>query len=332
MKITSYDIHTWAKQASDDFITNNIPLNSSIIKIAREKGLNKEQIARLVERTNATTYVSKMGNASNEEKYIEFPVADTVKIASALDFKDLQPDLSSDYDLPPKSSVTEVKLAQLFPGIEEPLEGVKLTEHQKYLLKRAALDVQNRIETTKREIAVSFDLESNDFIENIKNAALTPYTCFTEISERLENLNPSTSAVITPLLKQAALKIPENLQQSATSGEYDFSSLEKQAEYLQQTITAYKNLDELKPELIKSAIEKEAIGLLGTAASKLFSTSGKILQTISKSRGAMAASLVGAGLVTGAVVGAAKKTGEEKALQATSPLKTVPPEYTRWRS
>lgn len=331
MKITSYDIHTWAKKASDDFILNGIPLNSGLVKIARENGLNKEQVSRLVERTNAATYVSKMNNADDGEKYIEFPVAETRKIATKLDYQEPKTSTLEDYRTPPEKSAEHIKLSQLFPGVEEKEEEIKLTDHQKYLIKRAALDALNHIETTKREIAMIFDLESNSFIENVKRASLQPDTCFKSVSDHLENMPEDVATVIKPLLKQAELKLPDQYKQREVENNLDLTKLEKQASYLQQVIMAYKNLDDSKEGLVKKAAEKKAFGLLGNVASKLFTGAGATLQAIAKSRLAMGATFVGGAALTGGGLAVAHATGKEKGLQEKSPLKTLPPRYNKWR-
>jgi hypothetical protein len=209
MKITSYDIHAWAKEASEKFIQDDIPLNSSLTKIAQKHGLNQQQVNRLVERANAATYVSKMNDAAGEEKYVDFPVAESTKIASSLDYKTPAPELLDDYRTPPPShkEKEEIKVSQLFPGLEEQEEIQKLTDRQKYMLKKAGQEAQKDIENTKREIAIIFDMESDSFINNVKQASLSPETNYKEVSEHLATLPVDVVSVINTLMKRAAAKL-----------------------------------------------------------------------------------------------------------------------------
>ena len=103
-----------AKEAADQFIQNNIPLNESIIKIAENSALNPEEINRVVENANNSVYLALFKTA--DDKYIEFPVADSEKIAAALDDKYVDIDSLSDYDVPPSKELQDL---EIFPTNNE---------------------------------------------------------------------------------------------------------------------------------------------------------------------------------------------------------------------
>ena len=195
MNITNLDIQTWSKQISEDFMQNKIPLNKGIAKIAQDQGLNQQQINRLVERSNAMTYVSLMNNAKDKERYIEFPVAESTKVAKAIDFQEPSVNLLEDYEEPPEQLKKEgIKLSELFPEVDKQKE-VKLTDKEKRLIKKAALDALKKVENTKRELAVIFDIESDKFIGQVKQASISPYTSFHTITKNFKSLDDAISSV-----------------------------------------------------------------------------------------------------------------------------------------
>lgn len=67
-----------AEAAADDLITQAIPLNDSIAKLASTANLNHEQVHRLCEATNNVAF-NKMFKAHNKtatDRIVDFPVAD----------------------------------------------------------------------------------------------------------------------------------------------------------------------------------------------------------------------------------------------------------------
>lgn len=70
------------KSASDAFVSNATPLNESVTKLAKQHNLNADQIARVCEAANLSTYTKKMANAS--DRLVEFELADKTKVAAGL--------------------------------------------------------------------------------------------------------------------------------------------------------------------------------------------------------------------------------------------------------
>jgi len=129
--VTDKDYQKLAEAVSEDLVQQRIPLNESITKLATKMELTDEQIARLCETTNNTTF-NKMFKAKGADKtasdrLVEFDVADkqkvlgslikraernvdTAKTASYLDFADL-PDSMHEVRNPEPESTGHTKEA-----------------------------------------------------------------------------------------------------------------------------------------------------------------------------------------------------------------------------
>jgi len=346
MNVTNFDIQSWAKEASIEYLQNSVPLNDGIEKIARTNNLNPHQVDRLVERANGMTYVALANSSKNNDRYVEFPVADTRKISSNLDFHETGTDELSDYREPPeKTAAKEIDLSEIFPGVEDALEN-ELTDKDKRMIKKAAVESLEQVNTTKREIAVVFDIESDKFIDNVKQASLHPNVGFYTVNGHFDSLDDAVKSVLLPLIKEAGNRVPNNYKNVSRTVEedYDFSELEKQGAELIKIIKAYKQLDECSTEIVKTAviaeISRAAIrngavkgpGLFNRMSSKIFKTVGDVAHKATKSRLAMAG-LIGVPIVGGTTVGAAAyKLGKEKTEQNLSPMKTIPEQYNKWRA
>lgn len=332
MNITSFDIQSWARQASEEYLKNkdNTSLNAELTKTAQTNALNKQQIDRLVERANAATYITLLNDAKGDDRYIEFPVADSTKIAQKLDFHESPVDIMDDYRTPPTSpNLDSVKLAELFPGVEEK-EEEKLSEQERYLIKQAALGRYDEVSNLKSEIAVIFDIESDKFIEAVKQASMRPETCFEQVSDVVNTFNES--GVVAPLVKEAYIRLAEiHKNRKSFTSDLDVSELQKSATYLQTTIKAYKNLDDATEDLVKDAAANKAWGLMGQMSSKLFKGISHVAQKASRSRLAMGALLGGGAIAGGAALGGAYGYGKEVAQQEGSPLNEIPSGYQSWR-
>jgi len=134
------------KEASKAFLDNLTPMNETITKMAQERGLNQEQIARVCENANLSTYSTKMAGATDRK--FEFELADKAKI-----FKNL--------------------------AMQEPVKPVK-TAHSKdadYFVKTATISNDSTVfapeyDTDGRFLASLSDESSEDIV--IKVADATP--------------------------------------------------------------------------------------------------------------------------------------------------------------
>lgn len=92
-----FDVHYFAKKASDNYIKSKIPLNDSIKKIAEENGLNDEYVRRVCETANHN--VNQHLFDTQEDKNIYFKVAEAETILQKPPEKVAE---YSDYDFSPR--------------------------------------------------------------------------------------------------------------------------------------------------------------------------------------------------------------------------------------
>jgi len=107
---------------SSDFLERGVPLTEGLDKIASSSGLNKNQINRVAEIANVKTHLSLLKEASAEDAYIKFDVADPLKV-KAVERPKIAHSLS-DYDYPPQrehfyDTESVFKLAGYVPQKEE---------------------------------------------------------------------------------------------------------------------------------------------------------------------------------------------------------------------
>lgn len=80
--VTENDYRKLADAIAEDLVQQQIPLNSSITKLAKSMDLNHEQVRRLCEATNNTTF-NKLFQAKGKtasDRMIEFDIADPKKV------------------------------------------------------------------------------------------------------------------------------------------------------------------------------------------------------------------------------------------------------------
>lgn len=95
------ELETLAHRAGDAFIASGINLSDSVIKIASDNNLSREQIRRVCEFANHYVNEYMLKNASN--RFFEFPLADSNNVISSLNIVDTDSLMTpSEYDAPPK--------------------------------------------------------------------------------------------------------------------------------------------------------------------------------------------------------------------------------------
>ena len=157
-KFSQLDFEMWGRQVVTTHLEDNIPMNDSIVKIAEENQLNNEQVKRIVEEANNQAYLQKF--ASNEDKYIEFPVADARVIAKTRNTPITKKASVSteDYALSPKEHMhgfntkgTATGVVEKLAGLEEPTDG----EKNKMLF--AAQGIQEQFEDKMNTLSTRFE-------------------------------------------------------------------------------------------------------------------------------------------------------------------------------
>lgn len=150
-KLSPSDLETMGKQASSAFLCGGVPLNHSIIKLAKEHpSISPHQVRRVVEYANQETFAQLFEKQAGD-KNVEFDVADPGSVLHALDLGS-RPDAfnipCSDYDSSPtKTAHSDVEadreLSKLFLGVDFASPG---TEKTSAVLARREADGQLFIE------------------------------------------------------------------------------------------------------------------------------------------------------------------------------------------
>ena len=96
--LTSHELGTLGKAVAESLSTNKVPMTDGLIKIAQERGLNRQQISRVAEIANIEAYLTMAKTAS--DGYIQYPVADPVKASEAILGSVKLASYSEDYDKP----------------------------------------------------------------------------------------------------------------------------------------------------------------------------------------------------------------------------------------
>lgn len=79
--MTEKMLEKWAEAIAETFFNENVPLNDGVTKVATEENLNPEQIKRLVEAVNTTTFLQKFNGMADpdsmaHDRVVEFETAD----------------------------------------------------------------------------------------------------------------------------------------------------------------------------------------------------------------------------------------------------------------
>ena len=80
-----------ADSAVSSFLSDKVPLNTSILKIAQDNDLNPEQIKRVVELANTKTFLKMFKDPGKKEENVEFDVADAGDVTKKFYGKDEAP-------------------------------------------------------------------------------------------------------------------------------------------------------------------------------------------------------------------------------------------------
>jgi len=313
--ITSGELEKLADIAVEKYLKDNVPLNASIVKLANDNALNNEQIKRIVESANTNVYVKLYNESQN--KYIEFPNADSEKIALELH--------------PPKDMITHTGSSDYFhePIVEKLNENIsifgkqeekkaEITEQEVLREYYKLASAQERINNAIIELESCFETELST-LKNLTKQAVLQGTSFDKIVKGTATLFPD------PLIKSAFRDIHKNfvIEKIASGNINDVNitasidpdhPIVKQIEKLIQVKQAYFTVLDKQVENLEK-VEKLKTASVGTVV-------GKVLQN----PGVFAAG-VGVGAL-GGIAGYAKiKKVRER--QMNSPLNTVPQSYQR---
>jgi hypothetical protein len=102
--MTEKMLEKWAEAIAETFFNESIPLNDGVTKVATEANLNPEQIKRLVEAVNTTTFLQKFNGMADpdsmaHDRVVEFETADPNIVISRM-LKSAKDSMSHGSDCP----------------------------------------------------------------------------------------------------------------------------------------------------------------------------------------------------------------------------------------
>jgi|AntRauTorcE11898_2_1112593.scaffolds.fasta_scaffold00711_20 hypothetical protein len=179
----SNELKEIGEKIAQDYLTNGKDLTEGLDKVASTYGLNPNQISRVAEIANVKTHLGLIKQASGEDSYIEFNVADPEKVANTSEKRGT---LISDYEKPPQKSFYKTAKLEEFFGEREPIE------------KRADYAKMFKEAQTRRE---SVDLLSNRCLEGGIRVNNTLPPMYSEVKQAA--LSGVSTESLTYLIKQA---------------------------------------------------------------------------------------------------------------------------------
>jgi len=177
-----HDIESMSFRAAEQF-REGTPLHESIVKIAKDNQMNPEQIKRLVEASNTTTFLNEFKSKDGNQRMVEFDVANPDKVidealASGSSASDKAPSISITISVDPNAGLHDtiddenMPMPELEPSTEKAAsysEGfflqstektASLNSHTKYQIKESLLtkiaDCNYQAEDIADEIALSY--------------------------------------------------------------------------------------------------------------------------------------------------------------------------------
>ena len=158
--MTKEQIDYFGKEAAKTYLEEGIDLNRTITKIAEEHALNHYEIDRVVEAANTNTYLSMFSTL--DDKYIEFPVADSEKVAEYL-HPTAEIDDFSDYDQPPKKYIEEISIF--------PVEGAEKTSsvQDENPFSADSLRFRQRTKYAEQQLKEKISLAETSFSQETEN-------------------------------------------------------------------------------------------------------------------------------------------------------------------
>jgi hypothetical protein len=313
---TTAEIDSYVNEAAHGYLKEAKPLNETITKIASEHGLNRDQIARVVEGANTEVYVQLM-NQTND-KYIQFENASIEKIGEAVFGTEKKAEYSvEDYEEEPTSEISDPNFEKL-ASVEETTPSE--TEMVKEAYKLAALD--DRLTDSMYEVDVRFQKNSSILHDLIKQAYLGG-TSFGDIEKAITTIYDSP--VVEKILTESREKLAHELYPKAldtvvkTAGTVNPNNeIIKQAGLLVKDTQEFLTLREKKAEAIESM-------------SKLEGSAAIIVREHLKEAAPLSTTkkvLLGVGLGVAGTAGVHSQMQKVKARDAAMPMSQVSNRYT----
>jgi hypothetical protein len=320
----------YIEESARAFLKGQKPLNETITKIASEHGLNRDQISRVVEGANTEVYV-QLANQSSD-KYVNFEVADTTKIASAVHGIEKQAEIiTADYDVPPSEDTLEGSFLDKVASEEVRLDA---TAVHNQAIKLAGLDEQ--LTNSLEEVDVRFQQNSEVMYHLVKQAYLAG-TSFGDIKTAIQTVydSPVVAVVLDDCREKLAEEIyPKQIvMDSKNHGSVNSENpIIKQAGLITKDVQEFKTLREKIAEVhagIMSCIQRfpETKHLLKSAAP--ITPTGETISAMEKgiSKAKKLALVGGVGVLGG--IGLEHHMNTYRKQQSAMPMTGVSPQFAR---
>lgn len=314
--MTNEQIEYFGKQAARVYLEEGIDLNKTITKLAEEHALNKYEIDRIVEASNTNTYLSMFSTA--DDKYIEFPVADSEKIAEFLNIRETETMVDDyiDYNDPP--------IFNIFPpdGVEK-LSSVKddipsLNDYHRAKYAKVMLEEKLAI------IEAKFETETERLYGMVKQAVLGS-TRFGHIKVAMIQHHPGNITNI--FIKNAAERLHnEDLRINISNNNENIKlgEVNKNNSLLKQLDNIYSIIDDATDIMQKYAGVIKGVYEIGKGLAKPLKYPFKGPKQFKKTIAGVA------GLGLGTIVGTtAYKVGKDTEALEQSALKKIPRGYRK---
>lgn len=276
-------VSEWGKEAAQELIQNQVPLNDTLVKIAQNNDLNSDQIARLVEAANISTHLTVN---SGDNKYPEFEVADIRKVASAMaNQEDIIQELSH-YDMAPGDF--DFSLHEKVATFQEVEDTEVLPTFTENRVKQAFVGLANHYDDKLAEIEQDVYEGAEGLKQYVKQAVLDPdhqlasWTLFKSaaLTVTSDEWKPITRAVLSEIDTELKSTCGPTIYKKASSYEFDLDSkavlnfenegIKKLANYLELVKTYAIAKEDRDSILTKMAsLELNRLGLSEKVANKL---------------------------------------------------------------
>ena len=324
--MTSYDLEQLGKLAAKSFIESEVPLQESLVKIASENALNRQQLNRVVEKANANVHLHLYNNSSGEEKYPEFDTANADHIYEVVHGPQEKTAHLSDYEQDPEihtSYLDKYAEVNIF-GVDTEEPRTKTTSEYKnefYKIAATIGRIQERLEEKSQEFffesAKLYDLTKQAFLQGNKFGDIYKAAC------SQDNEFGLIDRVFTGFQNELSKEMPVRKDEFTKTSNVTYTvnsnhPIVQQVHRLTKVASDYISLSTKEKEAFEDLqqLEKES--------SAVFRGLGNLVKAITP-RGAVIPGAVG----VGAGAGVTRSAMKEKRRQEQSPIRQVPDRYRR---
>jgi hypothetical protein len=166
--LSSSSVRSISEQVSSEYLSNGIPMNKSIAKVAEERGLNKHYVERIVEQSNQLTYLSLFDKGTDKYASATFELADASSVIESIKPKSqkVASPMLDDYEV--QKEEADVSFFGMDKAAEEKIltPALVMKAHSQLKKQAAALNAEGV------RNGAEFDKEFRNFCKIARQAAL----------------------------------------------------------------------------------------------------------------------------------------------------------------